>query len=185
MGLFLLRRVRICKVRLISSSRPITGSSLPWRAISFKLRAYFCNALYCCDDVWELTVEPFLNSSIAAFSPFSVRPASLSRRAVPSLTCIRPSNKCSTLTNSSLNSFRDALALSSTLFISRLNPWAGSPPLTFGNLFIASSTFVSTKATFKLFFFNKKSTGLSSSFSSALSKWSVSMLGLPLLYASC
>ena len=39
MGLFLLLRVSIWSVRLISSSRPITGSSLPSRAISFKFLA--------------------------------------------------------------------------------------------------------------------------------------------------
>ena len=32
MGLFLVRRVRICRTRRISSSRPMTGSSLPSRA---------------------------------------------------------------------------------------------------------------------------------------------------------
>ena len=44
-GLFLVRRLRICNTRLISSSRPITGSSFPLRARSFKLIAYLLNAL--------------------------------------------------------------------------------------------------------------------------------------------
>ncbi len=39
MGLFLLLRERICSVRRISSSRPITGSSLPARASSFRFLA--------------------------------------------------------------------------------------------------------------------------------------------------
>ena len=42
-GLFLVRRLRICNTRRISSSRPITGSSLPLRAASFRLMAYFSN----------------------------------------------------------------------------------------------------------------------------------------------
>ena len=41
-GLFLVRRERICNTRRISSSRPITGSSLPSRASVTKSRAYFC-----------------------------------------------------------------------------------------------------------------------------------------------
>ena len=41
MGLFLLLLERICKVLLISSSRPITGSNFPLFANSFKFFAYF------------------------------------------------------------------------------------------------------------------------------------------------
>ena len=39
MGLFLVRRERICSTRLISSSRPITGSNLPCEALSLRLIA--------------------------------------------------------------------------------------------------------------------------------------------------
>ena len=42
-GLFFVRRERICNTLRISSSRPITGSSFPARASSIRLRAYFCN----------------------------------------------------------------------------------------------------------------------------------------------
>ena len=41
-GLFLVRRERICSTRRISSSRPITGSNLPSRASATRSRAYFC-----------------------------------------------------------------------------------------------------------------------------------------------
>ena len=44
-GLFLVRRDKISMVLLISSSRPITGSSLPWRATWVKSRPYFSRAL--------------------------------------------------------------------------------------------------------------------------------------------
>ncbi len=37
-GLFFVRRLRICMVRSISFSRPMTGSSLPWRASSVRSR---------------------------------------------------------------------------------------------------------------------------------------------------
>ena len=43
-GLFLVRRDSTWIVRRISSSRPITGSSLPARAASVRLRAYFFSA---------------------------------------------------------------------------------------------------------------------------------------------
>ena len=39
-GLFFVRRDKICNTRRISSSRPITGSNLPFRARSFKFIAY-------------------------------------------------------------------------------------------------------------------------------------------------
>src|SRR6202453_3578532 len=43
-GLFFVRRARICITRRISSSRPITGSSLPRRARSVRSRAYCSSA---------------------------------------------------------------------------------------------------------------------------------------------
>ena len=51
MGLFLLLLDKICRVLLISSSRPITGSSFPALAISFKFFAYLFNALNCVSSV--------------------------------------------------------------------------------------------------------------------------------------
>ena len=44
-GLFLVRRDKISIVRRISSSRPITGSSLPTLAIAVKSRPYFSSDL--------------------------------------------------------------------------------------------------------------------------------------------
>ena len=44
-GLFLVRRVKICKTRRISSSRPITGSSLPVFANSLRFLAYLFKEL--------------------------------------------------------------------------------------------------------------------------------------------
>ena len=45
MGLFLVRRDRIWRTRRISSSRPMTGSSFPCRARSFRLMANLFSAL--------------------------------------------------------------------------------------------------------------------------------------------
>ena len=177
MGLFLERLDKICSVLLISSSRPITGSSLPLRAISFKFFAYLFNALYCVSDVWEEIVEPLRRSVIAAVNPFSLRPASFKILAALSLPCKIANNKCSTLTNSSLKVFRIDPAFSITLFKSLPKVCAGSVPLTFGSFCIASSTLLSTKFTFTLFFLRRNSIGVSSSLNKAFNKCSVSMLG--------
>ena len=75
-GLFFVRRLNICKTRRISSSRPITGSSLPLRARSFKLMAYFPKASYVSSADWLVTLFPLRNSSIAWRNSFSVTPAS-------------------------------------------------------------------------------------------------------------
>ena len=96
MGLFLVRRERICNTRRISSSRPITGSSLPRRACSLRLIAYLPSALNSCDEVGESTFAPLRNSVMAAFNSFSVAPASFKSRCDSPRSAINPSNKCST-----------------------------------------------------------------------------------------
>lgn len=60
-GLFLLRRCKIWIVRRISSSRPITGSSLPPRARSVKSSVFFqCfTGVFC---VWVVHVFPLSNA---------------------------------------------------------------------------------------------------------------------------
>jgi len=45
-GLFLVRRLRICISRKISTFLPITGSNFPSRAWSVRSREYFCRFLY-------------------------------------------------------------------------------------------------------------------------------------------
>ena len=95
-GLFLVRRERICNTRRISSSRPITGSSLPERACSLRLTAYLPNALNSCDAVCESTVAPLRKVRIASMSSFSVAPARFSRSAAAPRSAIRPSSRCST-----------------------------------------------------------------------------------------
>ena len=119
-GLFLLLRDKICKVLLISSSLPITGSNFPFLAISIKFLAYLFSALNCVSCVCEEMVDPFLRSLIAAINPFSVRPASFKSLALLSLPCKIANNKYSTLTNSSPNVFKADPARRITLFISLL-----------------------------------------------------------------
>ncbi len=54
-GLFFVRRFRICMTRLISCSRPITGSSLPSRAYCVRSLLYFSSAPYLLSAVGEST----------------------------------------------------------------------------------------------------------------------------------
>ena len=184
-GLFLLLLDKICKVRLISSSRPITGSNLPCLAISIKFLAYLFNALKGVSEVWEETVEPFFNSFVAVINPFSVRPASFKILAVLSFCCNMAINKCSGATNSSLNCFNTLEERSNTLFISLLTFCAGSPPATFASFVILSTNFVSTKLMLTLFFFSKNSIAESASSNNDCSKCSVSIFTLLLLNANC
>ena len=157
-GLFFVLRERMCNVLRISSSRPITGSSLPCLASSFKFLAYLFSALNSCDCVCDVTVSPFLRSLIAAINPFSVSPVFFNSLAVESFPCTMASNKCSVVTNSSLNCLSTAPALKTTLFASRLICWAASPDA-LGNLLMSSSSLLSTRLTVTLFFFSKYSTG--------------------------
>ena len=57
-GLFLVRRCRIWMARRISSSRPITGSSLPWAARSVRSMQYFFSASRCPSASWESDALP-------------------------------------------------------------------------------------------------------------------------------
>ena len=79
-GLFLVRRCRIWIVRRISSSRPITGSSLPSRARSVRSIVYFFSASRWPSASCESTPPPPRTVSIAVCSAFRVSPASFSRR---------------------------------------------------------------------------------------------------------
>ena len=57
-GLFLVRRASTWMTRRISSSRPTTGSSLPWRASAVRSRPYFSSAWYLSSGLSSLTRCP-------------------------------------------------------------------------------------------------------------------------------
>ena len=154
MGLFFVRRLSMCKVLRISSSRPITGSSFPALAISFRFFAYLLSALNCVSCVWEFTLSPLRNSFIDAIKPFSVSPASFNNFEAASEPFKIASNKCSGVINSSPNVFKPLFARSTILFASLPNDWAGSPETT-GNFLISSSSLLLTKFKVTLFFRNK------------------------------
>ncbi len=98
-GLFLVRRCRIWMVRRISSSRPMTGSSLPWRARSVRSIVYFFRASRCPSASCEPTLSPPRTASMAVSSAFFCRPCSLSRRPVSFLSSARASRNISEAMN--------------------------------------------------------------------------------------
>ncbi len=80
-GLFLVRRARTWIVRRISSSRPMTGSSLPSRAACVRSRAYFLSASNPASALALSAVRPLRTASIAALRPVADTPAARERLA--------------------------------------------------------------------------------------------------------
>ncbi len=102
-GLFLVRRDSTWMVRRISSSRPMTGSSLPLRASAVRSRPYFSSAWNCSSGFCDVTrCDPRT----------SLRASSTSSRATPILS-VRASSTCSIERYSSPNSTRSRSACSS------------------------------------------------------------------------
>ena len=75
-GLFFVRRLRICIVRSISFSRPMTGSSLPWRASSVRSRPKLSRA-----GVFDLPAR----GALAAAAGPPGRPPGRSEPSAPSM----------------------------------------------------------------------------------------------------
>ena len=73
-GLFFVLRMRICIIRVISSSRPITGESLPSPASAVKSMPYLDKDSKVSSELWESMVAPprelskfFANSFISIY----------------------------------------------------------------------------------------------------------------------
>mmetsp|Transcript_15128 Transcript_15128/g.24895 ORF Transcript_15128/g.24895 Transcript_15128/m.24895 type:complete len:228 (+) Transcript_15128:956-1639(+) len=102
-GLFFVRLERICMVRRISSSRPITGSSLPSLASLVRSRPYFSSTSYFPSGFWSVT-RWFPRTSFMMASNFSSLTSNFLRKSRPKRSSVaRASIKCSTEINSSLN----------------------------------------------------------------------------------
>ena len=139
-GLFLVRRLRIWSTRRISSSRPITGSSLPVRAASIKLMAYLLNDWYVSSLDCEVTFCPWRSSLMAVRRSFSFIPASFSMVLAVLFTFSSARSIASRDTYSSPNPFESSTDFCRTSFDVRLK--YGSPPVTLGSEAIClSSTF--------------------------------------------
>ncbi len=98
-GLFLVRRCRIWMVRRISSSRPITGSSLPSRARAVRSIVYLVSASRWPSASCESTPAPPRTASMAASSALRLRPASFAMRPVSSLSPVSASRNSSLAMN--------------------------------------------------------------------------------------
>ena len=118
-GLFFVRRDSTCMTRRISSSRPMTGSSLPDSASAVRSRPYFSSAWY----------EPSGSCDVTFCPPRT--PASASRSASRGITS-RASRRCSTDTNSSPSVRISSNAASSTR-LRRAEACGWPPPVTVGS----------------------------------------------------
>mmetsp|Transcript_20078 Transcript_20078/g.36442 ORF Transcript_20078/g.36442 Transcript_20078/m.36442 type:complete len:220 (-) Transcript_20078:313-972(-) len=92
-GLFFVRLLKICTMRRISSSRPITGSSFPSSAAFTKSMPYFSRASYVSSAEAVVTLRPPLISSTVFVTSLLVRPTSTKacRRLFPSADVSFPS----------------------------------------------------------------------------------------------
>ena len=130
-GLFLLRRDKICTVRRISSSRPTTGSSFPFRASFVKSRAYRSSDSYLLSAPWSVTTFPPRSFMTAASRRPRSTPMSEHSAAPKRSSAAAASTRCSTATKSSPICVFFRLALSTR--DSRCRPsTCCAPPLTLG-----------------------------------------------------
>ena len=130
-GLFLVLLDNILITRLISSSLPITGSSLFFLANSTKFVPYFASASYVPSGSWVSTLWFPLtwwstpkNASLVIPKSFNILPVAVffSSSIIASITC-------STLIYESLKSFEISSAFKSTSFILlvAVTPWDWAP----------------------------------------------------------
>ena len=168
--MFLVRRERICNTRRISSSRPITGSSLPLRAISLRFMAYLPNALNSCCEVCESTVAPLRNSRMAATKSFSVAPLRFSISDAAPRSATRPNKRCSTEAYLSLNVRVKSTARWIVFDVSVEKYCSPLPPETFGRASMACCNSLLSIRTFTPTRPSKKFESESSSFKRAISR---------------
>ena len=100
-GLFLVRRCSTWMVRRISSSRPITGSSLPDSARAVRSIVYFSSAWRWSSAFSSCTFSPPRIASIAASSFVLFAPAALSARPASPLSSSAASRNSSLAMNAS------------------------------------------------------------------------------------
>ncbi len=131
-GLFLVRRDRTWMTRRISSSRPMTGSSLPWRARAVRSRVYFSRTWYLPSGSGSVTrCEPRTAAralrTASSLTPFARRTREAS--FLPSLSMAR--KRCSVETYSSLSSSA-SLRAASRIWRRAGESVDSPPPLTLG-----------------------------------------------------
>ncbi len=134
-GLFLVRRDSTWITRRISSSRPMTGSSLPSRAAAVRSRPYFSSASYLPSGLWSVTrcVPRTATSVSRTLSRVAPTPCRAVTAGVRPPSPAMASRKCSVLRYSSLSWAASFSAASNSA--RRRGPMPASlPPWTFGRL---------------------------------------------------
>ena len=147
-GLFLVRRWSTWITRRISSSRPMTGSSLPSRARSVRSMVYFFSASRWPSASWECTVSEPRTALIASSRAAGFAPLALSRRPSSPLSFTAASRKSSEAMNWSPRLVASLSVRFSRLLRSREMPISPPCPSTFGRRLIASSIALRSGATF-------------------------------------
>ena len=146
-GLFLLRRCSTWMARRISSSRPITGSSLPWRARSVRSRVYFFRASRWLSPSALSMVWPPRTALMAASMALRLKPCSLaSLAALVSLSARASRNNSLAMNWSPRCRASFSVACSSLPRSGPTCTW--SCPCTWGSCFMAFSTAGVRAATF-------------------------------------
>ncbi|MNS93220.1 hypothetical protein D3C72_1273780 [compost metagenome] len=145
-GLFLVRRCSTWMVRRISSSRPMTGSSLPRRARSVRSRQYFLRASRWPSASALFTPCPPRTASMADSSDLRLRPLSLAILPMSALLSATASRKSSPAMNWSLRLMASFSVACSSL------PSSGptctmSWPCTWGSFLMAPSAACSSPGT--------------------------------------
>ena len=179
-GLFLVRRCRIWIVRRISSSRPITGSSLPWRARSVRSRVYFARASRWPSASWFDTLWPPRIDSIARSRCSRVAPCCLNSRPASPLSSSRASRNSSEAMNWSPR-FCASLSVRFSRFDSSRETLTSPPcPSTLGRRPIAALSASRSGPTLTPAFASSELVPPSSCSIRASSRWTGSMYGLSL-----
>ncbi len=145
-GLFLLRRCSTWMARRISSSRPITGSSLPARARSVRSRVYFFSASRWPSASGLSTFWPPRSAAIAASSGWRLRPAWRAASASANLLSASASKNSSLATNWSPR-LRDSFSAACSSPTQSRPTCTCSCPCTEGSLASASSAACASAAT--------------------------------------
>ena len=148
-GLFFVRRERTWMTRRISSSRPMTGSSLPSSAACVRSRPNFCSAWYFSSGLWSVTRCGPRTDSIACSSSLWLTPLRLSVAAAsPPWAPVSASSRCSVEMYSSRSLPASRSAARRTSISSRLVPGSLAPAVIVGSL--SSAAFSSRRIVVRL-----------------------------------
>ena len=183
-GLFLVRRDSTCTTRRISESRPMTGSSLPSRAMAVRSAPNFSSAWKVPSGLGVVTRRSPLTDGTAVLSCSGPAPAP--RRISPTFpSCwARPYRRCSVEMYSSPRDWANCSAAWMTCSAPRLNwAWAVEEPDAEGRALMAALACAETASTSAPVAFRTATATPSRWSMRALRRWAGSTCGLPAVEA--